>query len=937
MENGPRGTAKEGRKWRFAWCEFIELSRQLLVHGQPVKIEAKPADLLVLLLERPDEVHTKDALLGANWPNSPDGASDASLTTAVRKLRAAFGGGRDDIILTVPNVGYRMAVPVTETIARAPELPAFHLEAGDPIPGRANWKAQRSLDVLETVWLAEQIKTREVRVFKFAVDGVRLRALQREVTLSRLLQKSLADANGFVRVMDWEFEELPYFTESEYGGVNLLEFAEGDRFKSLSLEGRVAMAAELAERVAAAHSLGILHNDLKPSNILILEDADHVSLGNGDKSAGSLADHFAIRVADFGVASLTQPERLRQMEITQHGFAEGDPSSGTPVGTGMYRAPEILAGGPASTLADVYALGVMLYQILCGDFVEPLSPGWEDRIADALLREDIAAAANVDPAKRIPTAADLAMRLRTTNARRAERTLRLAEQTQRERDRRALERERLRRPWIVLAMLALSIGLCASLWFGRRAARARNAAERSNKTLTEMNRFLAEDLLGQSNPFTSPAGSAPQVTLIDAIDKVLPQIDRRFANAPEVAARLHLAIGGALDARTDYTGAADQFAQAAARFRDAEGPLSQDAIVAELRRENVQLRSHLSGSIDSAKAGLAIQQQEIARLREVSPELQGWQALVATGAQIYSSNPQMAVATLNQAIQRAQTTPGFSPDLLIALQGRLSGIYLRLDDGVAAERAARQVIATITSNDGPESNTLLQPEMYLQEALYLERKYPEAMALGKQNYARFSKALGPQNQLTLAALTMLGETEGAMEDYPAAIRDELALNEMAEALPGGAYLAESNLSDVAMMECRSGHIDDGIAHARKVVAESGKGASRQPVFLSAATLALAECRIAQMENERHKPQAAVLAEADRLLNAVDIETMAETPGYANVEGNVDADKARLALLEGKLDSAKLFADKAEPYLAKPEADAYERREVARVKATIAAR
>jgi serine/threonine protein kinase len=900
-------------------------------------MEAKPADLLVLLLERPDEVHTKDSLLGANWRNSPDGASDASLTTAVRKLRAALGGGRDEIILTVPNVGYRMAVPVVETIVKGPELPAFQLEAGGPIPGRPNWKAQRSLDALETVWLAEQIKTREVRVFKFAVDGVRLRALQREVTLSRLLQRSLADTNGFVRVIDWEFEELPYFTESKYGGVNLLEFAEGDRFKSLPMEGRVAMAAELAERAAAAHSLGILHNDLKPSNILILEDADRAALASGEEPEGTLAINFTIRIADFGVASLTQPERLRQMEITQHGFAEGDQSSGTPVGTGMYRAPEILAGGPASTLADVYALGVMLYQIVCGDFIEPLSPGWEDRIADPLLREDIAAAANVDPAKRIATAADLAMRLRTLEARRTELTVRMAELTQRERDRRALERARLRRPWVALAMLALVIGLFASLWFGRRAARARNLAEQSNKTLTEMNRFLADDLLAQSNPYMSAPGTDPRITLIDAISKVLPQIDRRFANAPEVAARLHLAIGGALDARTDYTGAADQFAQAAARFREAEGALSQDAIVAELRRENVQLRSHLPGSIDSAKAGLAVQQQAIARLREVRPELQGWQALVLTGAQIYSSQPQMAVAALNQAIERAQKTPGFNPDLLIALEGRLSGIYLRLDDGAAAERAARQVIATIRSNDGPESNKLLQPQMYLQEALYLERKYPEAITEGNENYSRFSKALGPQNQLTLAALTMLGETEGAMEDYAHAIRDELALSKLAEGLPGGAYLAESNLSDVAMMECRSDHIDAGIAHAHQVIAESGKGASGQPVFLSAGTLALAECRIARMETERHKPNAALKAEAERLLNSVDIEAMAQTPGFANVEGNVDADKARLALLEGNLDSAKRFAEKAEPYLAKPEADAYERRAVARVKATIAAR
>ncbi len=226
--------------------------------------------------------------------------------------------------------------------------------------------------------------------------------------------------------------------------------------------------------------------------------------------------------------------------------------------------------------------------------------------------------------------------------------------------------------------------------------------------------------------------------------------------------------------------------------------------------------------------------------------------------------------------------------------------------------------------------------LYLQEALYLERKYKEAIAQGNVNYARFSKLLGPQNQLTLSALTMRGETEGAMEDYADSIRDELAISTIARSLPGGAYLAESNLSDVAAMECRTNHIDAGIAHARQVLAETGKGTASQPVFVNAANLTLAECMIIRQESQGHKTSAEQLAEANRLLANVSIETMAQTPGLADVEGNVDTARARLALLEGRYDSVKQFADKAAPYLTKPDADPYERRAVARVKAALAA-
>ena len=301
---------------------------------------------------------------------------------------------------------------------------------------------------------------------------------------------------------------------------------------------------------------------------------------------------------------------------------------------------------------------------------------------------------------------------------------------------------------------------------------------------------------------------------------------------------------------------------------------------------------------------------------------------------MYSSNPQQAISQINQAIERAKATPGFDSKLLIALEARLSAIYLRLADGAAAERAARQVIAMITALDGPESHALLQPLMFLQEALYYERKYKEALAQGDENHALFAKILGPQNQLTLAALTMRAETEGAMEDYADAIRDQLALSTIERSLPEGAYLEESNLSDVAMMECHSNHLDAGIAHARQVIAESGEGPTRQPVFQNVATLTLAECMIIRMETPGHTPGAAELAEANRLLASVNVEAMEQTIGLAGIEGNVDAARARLALLKGQFELAKEFADKAAPYLARPEADAYERRAMDRLRAAL---
>src|SRR5689334_18616482 len=94
--------------WRFAGCEFDDLRFQLIVNGQPVELERKPLELLRYLLSRSGEVVRKEELLEAVWPGLT--VVDASLATAVSKLRKVLGD--QEVIQTVPRVGYRIAVPV---------------------------------------------------------------------------------------------------------------------------------------------------------------------------------------------------------------------------------------------------------------------------------------------------------------------------------------------------------------------------------------------------------------------------------------------------------------------------------------------------------------------------------------------------------------------------------------------------------------------------------------------------------------------------------------------------------------------------------------------------------------------------------------------------------------------------------------------------------
>jgi hypothetical protein len=123
----------------------------------------------------------------------------------------------------------------------------------------------------------------------------------------------------------------------------------------------------------------------------------------------------------------------------------------------LYAAPEVLEGRAPTTLADIYALGVMLYQVVVGDLDRALAPGWERDIADDLLKEDIGLCVEGRPERRLDNAFRLAERLRSLKQRRGEK----------EAPRR---RRRKRVAWAALGVLA-TVGLGVTLFhLGARAA-----------------------------------------------------------------------------------------------------------------------------------------------------------------------------------------------------------------------------------------------------------------------------------------------------------------------------------------------------------------------------------------------------------------------------------------------------------------------------------
>src|SRR5712692_2514316 len=871
-----------GRRWRFADYEFDELGRELRVKGRAVELESKPLDILLQLLLHAGEVVTKEELLESVWPDVM--VVDGSLATAVSKLRKAMGDEDHPAIVTVPRVGYRLAVPVYCKTVAAAAGPELGFKAGDVVPGREQWRLSRPMDISGSseVWLAENPKTHEQRVFKFAADGVRLKGLKREITISRFLRESLGDRPEFVRILEWNFETPPYFLESEYAGPNLAEWAAAQGgLNKITFDARLHLLIDIAQAVAAAHDIGVLHKDLKPANILVVPAA------NGG---------WEIKIADFGSASLFDPSRLHALGITNLGFTQtAGLENDALTGTLMYLAPEVLAGQSPSAGADVYALGVMLYQLALGDFRKPLAPGWEADIEDPLLRDDIADAACGDPARRLNSAADLVERLLTLGERRIKRDELETAKLRAQIAERKLAETRARRPWVVFAVIALATGLGVSSALYRRAARERDNANRQTAIASSISRFLSDDLLGRSNPYSS--GKSGE-SLMDAIKQASPSIDRKFKDEPLIAARF---------------------------FKQVDGELSQDAIIVQLQRTTLEARSYESGSLPLAKSILGQQETLIARLPHPRPDLPVWLSSARGMIALIENNAKSAAENFQAAVDRAAVLPEFDESARLTFKQRLGFSYIRLGEGAKAEQTFRELIVAFTRVAGPDSPHVLRVRLNLAQAFMIQNKHAEAIKEASAIYPEFVSRLGADHELTMQLLTTRAQSEGSLGLWDDAIRDDLTIHDLAVRKQGPlSFFAIATLTDASLAQCRAGHYREGESNARQAYAASVKAFGPSAGLTGGAAYPLASCLIFLGK----------LDEASTLLRQIDVPPVAQLTGDPDWGANLTLAQAEIAYRRGNYDAARGYVQTVTPVFTRKDAEPYQKRALESLRAAL---
>jgi len=215
------------------------------------------------------------------------------------------------------------------------------LKPGDIIEGRYKYIDKIGRGAFGTVLLMEDTVVDERLILKFLNPNVSgdeevMKRFVHELRYSRKITHK-----NVIRIYDFLYIQGNYAISMEYFPSHTLG-AEVVNEKPMELKRAVGFGIDLCTGMTVAHQVGIVHRDLKPANVLINQEG-------------------LLKIVDFGVAAA---QREGDTQLTKTGYVIGSPK---------YMAPEQILGKKVDARADIYAVGVILYEMLTG--VPPYSRG----------------------------------------------------------------------------------------------------------------------------------------------------------------------------------------------------------------------------------------------------------------------------------------------------------------------------------------------------------------------------------------------------------------------------------------------------------------------------------------------------------------------------------------------------------------------------------
>ena len=739
------------------------------------------------------------------------------------------------------------------------------------------YRAERTDGVQQTV---------AVKLLAPTLDAAARRRFEREAQLlARLEHPAVA------RLIDAGFDAEQAWIALEYvRGERIDEYCAGHALEPREI---VRLLAVLAEALAAAHAMLVVHSDIKPANVLVTADG-------------------IPKLIDFGIAT-----------VLRDAGAEDSPT----VAVGRlfsphYAAPEQVKGEPITVATDVYGLGALGYRLLTGapahrdaptalaylfavtqrDVESPRSaalasgrpPGWIRQLRGD-LGSILTKALERDPMRRYASAAEMAADLRRFLDNRPVLAVRAS----------ALYRvgKFVRRHALAVSLAALSVasllggGLFASLQ-AHRAALARDEA----RAVTQ---FLENDILAAANPMIAGTRDVQLRPLLDGATRTLAT---RFAGQPAVLAELEAAMG------TGYAALFDS-AKAEALLTAAETGLARE--LGDSAPETEAARTALwylyTGNVDLPKLlklSQRIARAEAAAGRSESPTAYRARFMLAAipcvaRAPVFnglSDCAEVARPFYTGALAR------FGPDALATHEmAWLLGVTLvyasREDQAVPVLRGACE---GLEHDYGPIHHRLTACRRFLAMALDGNGQAAEAVPIFEAALRNFTTTLGPDSRfatITDYELATAALHAGHAAAAVAAARDAVEGMQRSRCdCADDLWRSQARLAD-ALVE--TGEVADGLAlgDATLATAVATAGANSGPALSVRGTVVLANLHAGRLAR----------AEALARDNLATGRVLANRPAW--LVGDLEARLAEVLIRERRIEDARALLADAVPVLA----------------------
>ena len=627
---------------------------------------------------------------------------------------------------------------------------------------------------------ADQQYQRQVAIKIIRSFGAPHAELLRRFRVERQILASLQHPN-IAQMLDGDITDdgIPYLVMEYVNGVRIDEYCDK---KALSVRQRIELFQGVCAAVEHAHRNLVVHRDIKPGNILVADDGTP-------------------KLLDFGIAKLLQSGDMANAPAHTALTAPAERPR-----TPEYASPEQINGGPITTSADVYALGIVLYELLTGrhpfaDFrsqvrdleratceAEPPRPSSAASEWTSQLKGDLDSivlkAIRKEPEQRYASVEQLSQDLGRylggfpVVARRG---------TRRYRAGKFIRRHRFGVAAVSTFILVLmTLGTALSLLAFRLAREKTRSsleslkARQAQQTAEAVNNFLQEDVLAQASAShqagTGPNAKAdPNLTVRTALDRAASSIEGKFTAEPLVEAGIRRTIGQTYANLGLLPQAIQQWQRAAYLLEHFSG--MENAETLDNARSLGDLYMRTGRYPEAQHLYVEVLEKDRRVLGQRHPVTIG--AMYSLGV-LYTreGNFQQAESLLTQALELELHVSGEMDSDSVGLMRDLASLYSDEGKYEQAEPLFQRALKIEYRMYGPDYNDILVTKFYLARLYLREGRFTESEQIGSETLNSARRILGKSHSTTALLMSLVGDVyldEGKYQRAQSLLDETLSL------------------------------------------------------------------------------------------------------------------------------------------------------------------